>query len=306
MPFEARPVNVSIQEVNDTTWVIGDRILLSRQRSSSSGFTWSDGKGLFYVISETLYPAPPSRPLPITNHIQMVYDAGKESAVWSIGDAFCKVKILEPGATREHVTLDYLHNKRPLSFAIPHVHYHAEYDDRYYIVLSRLTGQTLIEAWPNMDEAMKQHYVLRVVDICKEMAVWQADSISGVDGQYLSDRFLTRFGLPEDCSPRNLLDNCKDLGMDCSTFLFYHCDLGPGNIIVNSAEGSIGIIDWETAGFVPKEWIRTKFCISSGMDLPDGDQESRVDWRKRVQRQLEKEGFPEIAEQWMTWWSNED
>ncbi|KAH7333444.1 hypothetical protein BKA65DRAFT_460222 [Rhexocercosporidium sp. MPI-PUGE-AT-0058] len=306
MLVEARPVNESIQEINDNSWVIGDRILLSRQRSPSSAFTWSDGKGLFYVISEAPYPLPPSRPLPATTHIKMVHDAGGVSAVWSIGNAFCKVKILDLGATREHVTLDYLHNKRPLSFETPDVHYHAEYDGRYYIVLSRLTGQTPIEAWPNMDEAMKQHYVSRVGNICKQGAVWQADNISGVDGQYLSDRFLTRFGLPKDCSPRNLLNNCKDLGMDCSTFIFYHCDLGPGNIIMNPTQGSIGIIDWETAGFVPKEWVRTKFCISSGMDLPDGDQESRVDWRRRVQRQLEKEGFPEIAEQWMTWWSNED
>lgn len=71
--------------------------------------------------------------------------------------------------------------------------------------------------------------------------------------------------------------------MDCSTFIFYRCDLRPGNIIVNLENGSIGIIDWETAGFVPKEWIRKKFCISSGMDLPDDDQESRADWRNRVQ-----------------------
>jgi len=304
MSVEARPVNESIQEINDDSWVIGNRILLSRRRSPSSGSRWSDGRGSFYVISDAPYPLPSSRPLPASSNIQMVYDAGGVSAVWSMGDAFCKVKILDPGATREHVTLDYLHNKRPLSFATPDVHYHAEYDGRYYIILSRLTGQTLIEAWPNMDEAMKQHYVSRVANICKELAVWQADGISGVDGQHLSDRFLTRLGLPKDCSPRNLLNNCKDLGMDCSTFVFYHCDLGPGNIIVT--EGSIGIIDWETAGFVPKEWIRTKFCVSSGMDLPGGDQDSRVDWRRRVQRQLEKKGFPEIGERWMTWWSNKD
>lgn len=72
----------------------------------------------------------------------MVHDASGESAVWSIGEAFCKVKVLDSGATREHVTLCYLHNKRPLSFAIPDVHYHAEYDGRYYIILSSLTGQT--------------------------------------------------------------------------------------------------------------------------------------------------------------------
>lgn len=151
-----------------------------------------------------------------------------------------------------------------------------------------------------MNEAMKQHYVSQVANICKELAAWQANSISGVDGQYVSDQYLARSELPEECSPRNLLNKCKDLGLDCSVFVFYHCDLGPGNIIVNLAEGTIGIIDWETAGFVPREWIRTKFCISSGLDLLGGDHKSRVDWRKRVQRQLEKQGFPEITDQYMS------
>lgn len=285
MPVRPIPVNESIQEIDDNSWIIGERILLSRRHSPSSGS--------FHIISEATFPLPPSRLLLATSQIQLVYDAGGVSAVWSIGEIFCKVKILDPGATREHVTLEYL-SKRSLSFAVPEVYYHAEYDDRYYIILSRLAGQTLIKAWPNMDEEMKQQYVSRVAKVCKELAAWQADGISGVDGQYLSDRYLTRIGMPKDCSPRNLLNNCKDLGMDCSAFMFYHCDLRPGNIIVNPGEGSLGILDWETAGFVPKEWIRTKFCVSSGMDLPDGDQ---VDWRSRVQKQLEREGFSEISEQ---------
>lgn len=305
MSVEARPVDHSIQEIDDDSWIIGNRILLSRQASPTSSFQWSDGAGSFYVISDASYPLPPSRPLPATSNIQMVYNAGGASAVWSVGDAFCKVKILDRCATREHVTLNYLNNKR-LSFATPNVHYHAEHDGRYYIIVSRLTGQTLGEAWPHVDETMKQHYVSRIAEICQELAVWRAHHISGIDGQYLSDHYLTRFGLPKDCSPQNLLSNCKDLGMDCSSFTFYHCDLGPGNIIVSLTEGSIGIIDWETAGFVPKEWIRTKFCVSSGMDLPEVDQDSRVDWRRRVQRELGKQGFPEIADRWMTWWSNED
>ncbi|MCJ1407396.1 hypothetical protein MMC19_001467 [Ptychographa xylographoides] len=306
MLVEPRQVNESVQQINDNSWVIGGRILLSQQSSPLSGFTWCDGRGSYYVISEAPYPLPPFRPPSSTTDIKMVYDAGGVSAVWSIGHAFCKVKILDPGATREHVTLDYLHSKPSLSFTIPDVHYHAEHNGRYYVILSELTGQTLTKAWPNMDEAMKQYYVCRVANICKELAVWEADSISGVDGQYLSDGFLTRLRLPEDCSSLNLLKNCKDLEMDCSIFLFYHCDLGPGNIIVDPDNRSIGIIDWETAGFVPKEWIRTKFRISGGMDLPDGDQESRVEWRRRVQRQLGDMGFLEIADQWMTWWCNKD
>lgn len=97
-----------------------------------------------------------------TTHIKLIHDVANQSAVWSIGEAVVlKIKILDPGATREHVTLDYLHNNKgkklfhDLGFAIPVVHYHAEFDDgRYYIVLSRLPGRTLTEAWPDMTEVM--------------------------------------------------------------------------------------------------------------------------------------------------------
>lgn len=261
---------------------------------------WGDGKGLFYKISIATHPVISFRQLPDKSEIQKVYDAGGVSAVWSIGGAFCKVKILDTNATREHITLRDLHNRPSLSFVIPEVHYQAEHDGRYYIILSGLPGQTLDRAWPIMEETTKQHYVSRVTSICKELAVWHGRTVSGVDGKHLSDQYLTRKRQPTDCSPETLLKNCEDLTMDCSTLMFYHCDLGPGNIIVDVADGSIGIIDWETAGFVPIEWIRTKFSVSSGMDLFDGD----VDWRRRVSRQLGHEGYPEIADRWMTWRSN--
>jgi hypothetical protein len=66
---------------------------------------------------------------------------GGVSAVWRIGDAFCKVKVSIPNVIREYVTLDYLHSKPHLSFATPAVHYYAEYDGRYYIILSRLVAR---------------------------------------------------------------------------------------------------------------------------------------------------------------------
>lgn len=76
----------------------------------------------------------------------MVYNLGKVSVVWSIGNAFCKIKILDPNATQEHVTLEYFYKKALLNFAIPNVYYHADYDGQYYIVMGKLIGQTLIEA----------------------------------------------------------------------------------------------------------------------------------------------------------------
>lgn len=43
-----------------------------------------------------------------------------------------------------------------------------------------------------------------------------------------------------DCNPLNLRRSCLHWGMDCSTLVFYHCDLGPSNILVDKANGSIG------------------------------------------------------------------
>ncbi|CAI7586955.1 unnamed protein product [Penicillium palitans] len=55
-------------------------------------------------------------------------------------------------------------------------------------------------------------------------------------------------------SPSQLLKNCTEMSMDVSTLVFYHCDLGPTNLLVDASTGSLGIIDWELAGYVPIEW----------------------------------------------------
>ncbi|KLU86686.1 hypothetical protein MAPG_05698 [Magnaporthiopsis poae ATCC 64411] len=298
----------SIRETSDTAWVIGRKICLSPQSSPPpTGAFWSDGAGSYYAITDA-HPAPvESRPLPPTSLFQKVYDAGDCSAVWTIGEAYCKVHILDrriPRAIREHVTLDRVKKRHP-SFIIPEVHHYAEFDGRSYLFASKVHVDTLGQAWAKMEEDTKRNCVLRVVSIIKELAAWQSDEISGADGEYMSDLFLTPLGTEKDCSPQNLLRNCTELGMNVSKFLFYHCDLGPGNIIVDTAGAIVGIIDWETAGFVPREWIRTKFCISSGLDLPADDMKERMDWRGRVQKELGREGFPEIAERWFPWWSRD-
>ncbi|AEO64257.1 uncharacterized protein THITE_2110209 [Thermothielavioides terrestris NRRL 8126] len=301
-----QPVNQALQQVDESSWLFGDRILLTRQATPAAGCpSWGDGNGLYYVVSEPPSPLPPSRPLPAESPIQKLYDAGGVSAVWRVGDAICKArKYPDPDMTWEHVTLDYLHNKCPLgqlSFALPRVIHHVQSKDRYFIIQSRIPGKTLAEAWPFMDESTKEHYVTRIADICAELAAWTGDGVHGVDGRNLSDLYLTPLRGVEDMSPGNLLKNCVEIGMDCSTFVFYHCDLGPGNIIVNLKERSLGVVDWEMVGFVPREWIRTKVRVSSGLDLPGDDDEVRQEWRRRLQRRLAQNGFPEIADRWMAW-----
>lgn len=221
------------------------------------------------------------------------------SAVWRAGEAFIKVHdIREPEATFEHVTLEFIHSKKPLDFEVPDILYHGQWDNRDYLILSRLPGQTLAETWPTMDEPLRQHYIGRVAGICEKMFEWKGDAICGVDGRHLKEFYL-RMGDNKSFDPETFKETCDAMGMDTSSLGFYHCDLGPTNILVDPATRGIGIIDWEIAGYVPREWVRTKFHLSAGMNFPDGDEEWKSDWRRFVARKLDSMGFPEAIDGWL-------
>ncbi len=100
-----------------------------------------------------------------------------------------------------------------------------------------------------MDETARRDFAKRVAAICEELATWTADSIMRVDGNQISDLCLAQRN-DHDLSPQNVMHRCQELGMDYSVFCFYHCDLGPGNIIVGGER--IGILDWETASLFQK------------------------------------------------------
>lgn len=302
MPINTTHVNDSIREIDGDSWLIAGKLLLSRQSSSSSDqLSWSDGKGGVFVLSDAPDSLPDSKPiLRDSADLPLVHAAGDQSAVWRAGEAFIKVRDIRwPNATREHVTLEFLKMKRPLDFHFPEVLYNGEFDGRYYLILTRVPGRTVSEAWPGMDETTRQYHVYRVAEICRKLAEWTGDAICGVDGQQLLEVYLSKGESTDRLAPRQLLQNCLQMSMDISSFVFYHCDLGPDNILVDPAKGSIGIIDWELAGYVPREWVKTKFNLSPGLDFPTGEESRRSDWRRLVARQLAEIGFTDAIDAWL-------
>ncbi len=194
---------------------------------------------------------------------------------------------------KEHVTLEFMKVKGHLDFDVPEVLHHGEWIDRYHLITSRVPGITLTAAWPAMDEELRQYYVARVAEECEKMAEWKSKGagISGVDGGDLPEYYL---GKTESMDPGELRENAITMGMDVSSLVFYHCDLGPGNVIVNPETKGLGIIDWEIAGYVPRGWVRTKFHVSSGLDLPN--LEDGTDWRRLVAGKLAAMGFVEAVD----------
>lgn len=300
-------LNESIREVNESTWLISSTLLLKRSsplpgKKSPKQTYWSDSHGGHYTLSTAPKPLPDSMPLTEDSCISRVHAVDNQAAVWRVGEAFIKAHHIEyPGVTREHVTLQFVKDQRPQGFEFPIVLDHFETDSRYFLVVSRVPGQLLDEAWPTMSERLRQYYIDKVADVCNCLAAWNgSDIVSGVDGHQLLERYLIKGNskMADTLSPQQLRKNCTQMSMNVSRLVFYHCDLGPTNLLVDVATGSLGIIDWELAGYVPIEWVRTKFRLSAGMDFNHGDEYHSKDWRRRVAQRLEKLGYSDVVDAW--------
>ncbi|OAQ69813.1 protein kinase-like protein [Pochonia chlamydosporia 170] len=306
-------LNESIREVSGNTWLISNSFLLTRSSLPAPNnipteqACWSDGTGGDFVLSPAPEPLPDSRSLAENSTcISRVHAVDNLAAVWQAGEAFIKAHHMDyPNVTREHVTLQFLRDQQVQGFDFPNVHHHFEADSRYFIIVSRVPGQPLDKAWQNLDEAKRQLYVDKVADICNNLAKLKGQRICGVDGHQLLERYLIKGGgrNADDLSPENLLQNCTEMGMDVSQLVFHHCDLGPTNLLVDPTTGSIGIVDWELAGYVPMEWVRTKFRLSAGMDFSHGEDDYKRSWRRSVAQRLDKMGYMDVVD---AWWKFQD
>lgn len=301
-------LNESIQEVGTDSWLVSNTLLLTRSSSPLPGnipageACWSDSSGGHFTLSAAPDPLPDSKPLSETSScITRVHAVDNQAAVWKVGEAFIKAHHMEyPHVTTEHVTLQFLKDQQPQGFGFPKVLYHFETGSRYFLVISKVPGQLLHDAWPSMDETSRQYYIGKVADVCDHLATWKGESISGVDGQQLLERYLLKGNskMADALAPQQLLKNCAQMSMNVSAFVFYHCDLGPTNLLVDVSTGSLGIIDWELAGYVPVEWVRTKFRISAGMDFDYGDEHSKKDWRRQIAQRLGNMGYTDVLTEW--------
>jgi hypothetical protein len=133
------------------------------------------------------------------------------------------------------------------------------------------------------------------------MAQWEVRNLGGIYNQNVLEYYLQSRGIEGFSS---LKSSSEEIGMDCSDLVFYHADMRPTNIIVEDEPktGALGVIDFEIAGYLPRDWVRTKFRVSSGMNLSDSDDPTWL--RSEIQKLLENEGFRDFASEYMSWIGN--
>ncbi|KAF1347261.1 hypothetical protein EJ07DRAFT_160399 [Lizonia empirigonia] len=293
-------ISRALRQIDSDSWILG-KFVLRRLPYLSDAATWNDnGDNSSYILEKTLSPHPPATLQSDSPYIRLVHQAGHASAVWAVGTkAFCKIKYVENGTTPESTTLEFIQDRQP-SFNTPKVLAHAVDKNKAYLFLQRLPGRTLDQAWPSLSEYWRFHYVAAIAGVCKEMAQWEARGFGGVDDQNIPEYYLQPRGSDTFSS---LKTSCEEIGMDCSDLVFYHADLGPTNIIVEDEPmtGDIGVIDFEIAGYLPRDWVRTKFRLSSGMNLTRLAGDDSTWFRSEVQKLLGKEGFKDYSSAYMSW-----
>ncbi|KAI4869462.1 kinase-like domain-containing protein [Hypoxylon rubiginosum] len=238
--------------------------------------------------------------VPPNSHARQIHDAGDASAVFSFGNTLIlKVKLTKgDAALREHKTLAFL-SKQKLSFSIPTVLYHMEEPDRIYLFEPQMPGKSLNEAWWDMSAKEKEHVSSPVAHICSELRAFRTNVITGIDYNWMNSLREKR-----DDSPEALQKHCEELGMDCSTYVLSHNDLGPTNVLLDGDQ--IAVIDWDLAGYCPVEWVRTKFAVCRALDVESvtGDAGVKTDgeYRLLVERKLGDMGFPDVTEAYKRMW----
>jgi hypothetical protein len=308
----------SVKQISANYWNLGDVLecelvagytQLSQYENTIA--TWKDGSNLFVLRRRREFrKASSGSDACRSDVVQLVHTLGTSSAVWAIGnEAFCKVKTWRPGYESEAQTIKFVREHCP-QIPVPDIIYEYIDDNKSFLILRRVHGLTLRDAWPDLSDIQRDVILSVVVDFCDIMAAQTAPCLQSVTGKQLQEPYLSPSDKTGLLGPLTIDESISyfsatpshDAPVLGSLFHFYHADLGPGNIIVSSSGTVLAILDWELAGFFPRFWISTKPSVSPGLNFdPPVVGFSDVEWRKRLRIALEEKGFPRAADWYMSW-----
>ncbi|KAJ4308273.1 hypothetical protein N0V84_012194 [Fusarium piperis] len=285
----------TFRQVNERTWIVGGRLLISLLDSAHDVTSWPVGQGVvgWYHASEAPNPRPRSSPIRDGSRFKLLRHWQEEGAMWQIGQCVLRVQ-LRVGVrdTKEADTLRALQG-RMLSLQVPVVYADFEFDGYEYIIYEKPPGVPLNKVWSSLDTDEKNSCAQQVARFCRELAAFERDrveGVGGVNGSYMRDAALLHYHWQPDNTPQTMFQNCVDMGLDCSRLVFTHNFLFPHNVIFNCAPGAndgrvVGVEDWTHAGFVPEGWIRAGFVLYDDNDLGDGE------WQRMIHSALSDEEF---------------
>jgi Phosphotransferase enzyme family len=324
------PIQKSVVKLDERLFRLGSSTICEECEESNTVepssilASWQDSGKTFIIRKETAleHDMPPSSPL-----ANQVYDAGTSAGSWLLGnDTFCKVRAWCEGMEAESDTIHFVKTHCP-SIPLPEVIFTWIDRDwnRSFFLFKRVSGKTLNESWLSLSEVQRSEIVQTVAGYCKELSHLTSSKVESASGKGIIECHLdypkphshpswkpqllgpmSRGEFSEFLRSRTKLDAQDGIPAIGEHFHFYHSDLGPGNIMISEQDGKVtGILDWDSAGFLPKFWIALKVGISAGFLLdPDyvgGEKNARSGWATPLTDTLIAAGFASPDEDF-AWW----
>lgn len=233
-----------------------------------------------------------------SSHVKLFYGASQRG-VWAIGsDVILKDR---PTPLKTEVkTIEYLahHTEIPVPTILRDW---VDGENRYMVLMERVKGQTLENAWPTLSKPEKETIADQVAEAIRQLRSFESAAIQGIDhgpiysgwlfrdpkkpfGPFSSDSELWDSLLPwfhqppTRVFPELALRSFRKRLPKCRPYILIYRDLNIGNIMVENGRLT-GILDWEYAGYFPVWWEYVALHIG----LSDADAE----WKKLVRQRME-------------------
>jgi hypothetical protein len=198
------------------------------------------------------------------------------AGIWRIGIGNPYIKAYRrpfyyPNTTSAITTLQWLDDGRQWSFNHLKVLYFEQLPDFEIAIVNMIPGTPLDELWPSLDAAAKQRYAERITAIHKELALNSPmqTRITGVDGKDAIDTDLALWDPQKkkyNFEPNHLLENCREIGMTCSYFLFGNTCVLPVNFFVDTETDTMGTVASSPSSGLPPSPLFPSRRIYAGSD----------------------------------------
>lgn len=304
-----------IKQLGPNRWLLGPSLICEQDILSN---TWST----YFKSEDSVLEWSPLDPIGPIQLVRCILGY----ATWRIGDwAYLRTRPWNDKIGSEAATIEYVQKKAP-SIPVPTVlaYYIDKIARRSYILISSLPGIDLNDAWKLLNHQQKIDVSIQVVEYIDILSGCTSEKLQTADEKWVNEPFLSlqmlsrslQRGRPssEINQEENLLWDLLDpdksqeyekiWGGGEDRFVFCHLNMGPTHIKIMVKDGKVnvtGISDWDSAGFVPREWICTKLIVSSGYNFDWVGEENNCDWAYTVWALLNAKRFPSYPEQWRNW-----
>ncbi|OOF91642.1 hypothetical protein ASPCADRAFT_9566 [Aspergillus carbonarius ITEM 5010] len=228
-----------------------------------------------------------------------LFHASRNRGIWSIGS---NLILKDRGPMHRTYEVFNAHLVREsTTIPVPTVIGSWKENRRTFILMKRIPGEALREAWPKLSLKEKESIAKETADYISQLRGLQHQKIQGIGGRPIysnllfpykrndnpfpphgpfasDDELWADMGLGiKNTFPKTMNEDLRRVMPPAKPYTFTHCNLAIENIMVQDGKVT-GILDWECSGYYPVWWEYV--CTSAATSQEDQE------WKALLRKQM--------------------